>query len=188
MIKKRIRLQIAKNRLKKNDNGAKREYNKSIILTEETIMVLDSLKNAKLYACLGERFEQAFEFLAKTDLSALEVGKTELDGKKLYIAVSEYETKDVLPDFEAHDNYADIQVIVSGNERIDWCERADCFETVAYNPEKDIVRINTEKAFTELKIKAGQFAIFYPEDAHRPNLSDGAKTSVKKVVVKVLLH
>ena len=151
-------------------------------------MVLDSLKNAKLYACLGERFEKAFDFLLNTDLNALPVGKTELDGKKLYVAVSEYETKDVLPDFEAHDDYADIQVIISGNERIDWCERRDCYETVAYNPEKDVVRNNTDKTFTELKIKEGQFAIFFPEDAHRPNLSDGEKKSVKKAVVKVLLH
>ena len=47
-------------------------------------MVFDSLKNAKLYTCLGERFEKAFDYLLNTDLSALPVGKMELDGKKLY--------------------------------------------------------------------------------------------------------
>ncbi len=151
-------------------------------------MVLDSLKNAKLYADLGERFQRAFDYIATVKLDELPVGKTEIDGKKIYVAVSEYETKDVLPDFEAHDNYADVQVMISGNERIDWCERVDCYETVAYNAEKDVVRINTDKPFTALKIKAGQFAIFYPEDAHRPNLTDDEKKTVKKAVVKVLLH
>lgn len=149
-------------------------------------MVLDNLKNAKLYYGLGERFIKAFEYIENNDLSALPVGKTEIDGKDLYVAVSEYETKDTPPTFEAHDRYADIQVIISGNERIDWCERKDTTVAIEYNSEKDIVRLDAD-AFTKIRIGANQFAIFFPLDAHRPNLTDEAKSTVKKAVFKVLL-
>ena len=149
-------------------------------------MILDSLKNAKLYYGVGERFKQAFDYIESTNLAALPIGKTEIDGKNLYVAVSEYETKDELLTFEAHDRYADIQVVIFGNERIDWCERKDTTVAIEYNADKDAIRLDGDN-YTQIKIKEGQFAIFYPEDAHRPNLTDDKKTTVKKAVFKVLL-
>lgn len=150
-------------------------------------MILDNVKNIKLYNLDGN-FKTAFDFIVKTDLNTLPVGKTEVDGKNVYVAVSEYLTKLDEGDFEAHDNYADIQIILSGNEIMDWCERKDCFNTTEYNAEKDVVKMNTNASYTRLKVKTGQFAIFFPEDAHRPNMSDGEQKQIKKAVVKVKIN
>ncbi len=147
-------------------------------------MIFDNIKNAQLYYGLSERIKKGLEFLQTADLASLPVGKQELDGKDLFIAVSEYNTKDVAGDFEAHDKYIDVQYIVSGNERIDYAERALTEETIPYNPEKDVVKIKCGR-FIPLSISAGQFAIFFPEDAHRPNVTDCVNAFVKKVVVKV---
>ncbi len=147
-------------------------------------MILDNLKQTKSYEFLGENFKKAFDFLNNTDLSKLEVGKGEIDAKNVYYSVSEYQTKDVPAFFEAHDVYADIQVIISGNERIDYFYRPEGNVTVEYNAEKDILRLDSEN-YSKLKIKAGEFAIFFPHDAHRPNLTDDVNQNIKKIVVKV---
>lgn len=147
-------------------------------------MIFDNLKNACIYYGLGENFKKGFEFLKTADLTSLPVGKYEIDGKNVYLSVSEYNTKDQPTDFEAHDLYADIQYIISGKERIDYAERQDCLPSVPYNAEKDIVKISAD-SFTPVRIKAGEFAVFFPEDAHRPNVTDGENSFNKKAVVKV---
>lgn len=149
-------------------------------------MIFDNIKNTDLYLGLGENFKKGLETLKNTDLSALPLGKTYIDGDNLYANKSEYQTKTVIGDFEAHDKYADIQFIISGSERIDYAERKDCALTTEYNPVKDVIFMNTDKFFP-LLISEGQFAIFFPEDAHRPNLANGESASVQKVVVKVKL-
>ncbi|MBQ9782264.1 MAG: YhcH/YjgK/YiaL family protein [Clostridia bacterium] len=147
-------------------------------------MIFDNLNYATKYSFLSENFKKAFDFLSTTDLSKLEVGKGEIDGREVHYSVTEYLTKDVPAFFEAHDNYADIQVIISGNERIDYFYRPEGVVTVEYNPEKDILRLDSEN-YSKLKIKAGEFAVFLPHDAHRPNLSDETQQNVKKIVIKV---
>jgi hypothetical protein len=66
-----------------------------------------------------ERLEKAFNFLKDENLEELELGSYELEGKDLYAIVQEYLTKDEKDSrFEAHPKYADIQYVISGNERI----------------------------------------------------------------------
>jgi YhcH/YjgK/YiaL family protein len=52
---------------------------------------------------------------------------------------------------------------------------------VEYNDDKDVQRFSDEPD-TILKLKAGQYAIFFPEDAHMPLLGSG---EIHKVVIKV---
>ncbi len=147
-------------------------------------MIYDNLKNIKDYTLKGN-FEKAINFIEQTNLNSLELGKSEIDGKNVYVAVSEYQTKNEIGKFEVHENYADIQIILSGNERIDWAERKDCEISSEYNQEKDVLFLDNAVNSTEIHIKEGQFAIFFPQDAHRPNMTDKIQTKVKKAVVKV---
>ncbi len=146
-------------------------------------MIIDSLSNAKKYFALNPRFEKAFNFLMSNDLTKLEEKKYEIDGKEVFAT---YMVRQGLaPEaakHEAHDNYIDIQVCVSGKESFGWSNRADCKnEKDAYNPEKDII-FYADKPDTFVEIKPGQFAIFFPEDVHMPLVGNG---EIKKVVAKV---
>ena len=149
-------------------------------------MILDNLKNIETYN-LNDNFKTAVKFINENDLNLLPIGKTEIDGKNVYVSVSEYQTKHEVGEFEVHNNYADIQIILSGKERMDWCERKDCFTTIDYNQEKDVEKVNTNNNFSQLKVAEGQFALFFPNDAHSPNLTDGNQGLVKKAVIKVKL-
>jgi len=149
-------------------------------------MILDKIENADLYSCISENLKKGFNYLKNTDLTNQEVGRFEIDGKNVFALISEYESKahqDCRP--EAHQDYADIQYIVSGREAIGFAPLNGQAVTEEYNPDKDIVFFSGET--TQLILETGMFAVFYPQDVHRPSMQIDGPEKVKKVVVKVKL-
>ena len=148
-------------------------------------MILDSLKNAASTLALNPLFKQAFDFIQKNDLSKMELGKTILDGDKLFISVMEIDGK--LPEaakMESHVKYIDIQVVISGVETMGWTAIEHCTEAIEpYNAEKDL-QFFADKPSTLITVHPGEFAIFFPEDGHAPGIGNGL---IKKAVLKVLV-
>ncbi|MDR1897640.1 MAG: YhcH/YjgK/YiaL family protein [Prevotellaceae bacterium] len=143
---------------------------------------------AKEYAKNPERWRQAFKFLANTDLKALDTGKYELDGKNLYISISEYTTKNVEDaKCEAHIKYVDIQYLICGEEQIGIAPIEDTKDATPYNEDKDIYFIapDYEKYYPA---NPGRFFIFFPSDAHRPSVKLTDNIPVKKAVVKLKIN
>jgi len=146
-------------------------------------MIIDSLENAYRYIDLHKSFAKAFQFINHTNLDTVEAGKFTIDGLDIHAAVS---VKDGVPaeaaKYEAHDLYIDIQVCPTGSETIGWKPRKKCKDIkVPYNPEKDVTFYEVEPD-TFFELKAGEFAIFFPDDVHGPMIGDGP---IKKLVVKV---
>lgn len=148
-------------------------------------MIIDSLDNASRYIGLHPRFAQAFEFIKHQNLEAIAVGKYPIDGQELHASVTEKEgVKASEAKFEAHNHYIDIQVCPIGTEQIGWKPRQECHQPKeAYNAEKDVTFF-MDQPDTYFQLKAGQFAIFFPEDVHAPMIGEGL---IKKLVVKVKL-
>lgn len=148
-------------------------------------MILDSLKNADSILSLNPLFKQAFEFIQNNDLSKMELGKTILDGDKLFISVMENEGK--APEaakMESHVKYIDIQVVISGSETMGWTAIEHCNDILEpYNTEKDLQFFST-KPTSMVTVNPGEFVIFFPEDGHAPGIGNG---TIKKAVVKVLV-
>lgn len=146
-------------------------------------MVVDTLENLEKYASLNPLFAQAFEFLKSHDLQTMEVGKTELKGKDLFVNVQQTKpkTKEEAK-LEAHREYIDIQIPLSDIEIMGYTAIKDCIPADAiYNEEKDIIFFEG-LAESYIAVKPGMFAIFFPQDGHAPGVTtDG----VKKVIVKV---
>ena len=132
-----------------------------------------------------ERWEQAFRFLASTDLLALPKGRHELDGTNLYASVDEYLSRE--PEecrLEAHRKYADIQYVIAGKEQIGITPLADTVEAIPYHHDNDILFLDGEVGHYG-QATPERFFIFFPNDAHMPCLKAGERSPVKKVVVKV---
>ena len=149
-------------------------------------MILDKLKNADLYSAINPKLKKGFDFLKNNDLKLLEPGRHEIDGSDVYALVSEYETKapqDCKP--EAHQIYTDIQYLVSGREAIGHAILNDQKCITEYNSEKDIAFFSGKTA--PMHVEEGMFAVFSPEDIHRPSMRIEGPEMVKKVVVKVKL-
>lgn len=146
-------------------------------------MVIDTLENLDKYASLNPLFAQAIEFLKSRDLHAMEIGKTELKGKDLFVNIAQTtpKTKEDAK-LETHRDFIDIQVPLSGTEIMGYTAACDCIPANAtYNAEKDITFFEG-LAETYVAVKPGMFAIFFPQDGHAPGIT---QDGVKKVIVKV---
>lgn len=152
-----------------------------------TAVIFDTLNHADAYRHLAPGFDLAFDFLRSGKVKNCELGRHELDGDRVFINVQEYTTKP-LEDaiWEAHRKYADIQLIVTGRERIGYAPLGTVTETTAYDADKDAAFYRGEG--TELIAPEGMFAIFLPQDVHMPGLADGAPAPVRKAVAKILLQ
>jgi YhcH/YjgK/YiaL family protein len=130
--------------------------------------------------------ERAFEYLAKADLAALPLGRTDIEGDDVYVMISEGETRP--PEqvrFEAHRRYIDIQLVVRGQEAIGVAPVSTLTTVEAYDPAKDIEFFAVPGESATVDLRAGDFAVFAPGDGHRPSLHlDGPHVS-RKAVVKV---
>lgn len=89
--------------------------------------------------------------------------------------------------FEAHENYIDIQIVIEGSERIDCTPIKNLKVEIPYNPDKDIVFYgNCDKKDSLYLSQCQEFAIFYPEDAHKPKMKAfKLSEQVKKAVIKI---
>jgi biofilm protein TabA len=148
-------------------------------------MIIDRIEQIGNYAGLGSNFVTAAEFMAGTDLAALENGKHEVDGDNVFvIAIREPGKTQAEARLEAHRNYADIQVVLAGTDTMGWKARALCVEPDGeYDAEKDL-EFFKDASDIWVPIGAGTFALFLPDDVHAPMVSDG---EIHKVVVKVKL-
>ncbi|OHE21387.1 MAG: hypothetical protein A2540_01230 [Sulfurimonas sp. RIFOXYD2_FULL_37_8] len=87
--------------------------------------------------------------------------------------------------FESHKKYIDMQFIVSGEEIIEVANSKYLICIQAYDEEKDIAIYKNTKETSLIFLKAGDIAIFYPQDAHMPCIKANKCDKVVKVVVKV---
>lgn len=149
-------------------------------------MIIDKLENAHLYFGLGERFAKGFKFLQENDLNSFENGKYEIDGENLFVSVQDYTSK-LLEEgkWEAHKEYADIQFIVKGKEKLGYGNIENFSADTDYDNEKDIIFLNGTGNFAPAS--ENYFLIFMPQDVHMPCIADGVPAYVKKAVVKVKL-
>lgn len=151
-------------------------------------MISDNLKNCELYVSNHPRFAAAFDFIKKASAENYPVGRYEIDGDNLFALVQEYDSR-LLADakFEGHKRYIDIQHIVSGVEVMKFADIAKMTEKAPYNEVKDCTNyLDTEAS--QVILKDGEYAIFFPHDIHMPCISlHETPAPVRKIVVKVKL-
>ncbi|HET6231203.1 MAG TPA: YhcH/YjgK/YiaL family protein [Longimicrobiaceae bacterium] len=151
-------------------------------------MILGSLADSAPYECLSPRMAAGLAWLRGFD-PATPDGRYEIDGDRVFAQVATYETGPSTPKrFEAHRRHVDIQLVAAGSERILHTPAAGLVVETPYSGEADVVFFAEPGYSSSLLLREGDFAIFYPGDAHKPGCMAGGKHQVKKVVVKVLLE
>ena len=157
-------------------------------------MILDRLEESVHYTSLGTHFAAGFAYLRETDLVNLADGRYEIDGKKIFAIVQTYLPKSHAEGrWESHRDYADIQFVASGAERMGVASLIGVTVESPYDAEKDVEFYRSVAGGNFFEVNAGEFALFYPHDVHMPSLELAAAGSakpqeVKKVVIKVRLR
>ena len=148
-------------------------------------MIYDKIDNRGLYVGVSEDLRLGLEYL-KNVSSDVELGVHELSSRMKAI-VSEYTTKEENANgYEAHREWIDIQYLLEGSEKICCLPLEYLKETKAYDASMDAAFYEeTGVAGQEMLVGYGYFAVFFPQDGHKPGLCAGECEAVKKVVVKV---
>ena len=148
-------------------------------------MILDKLTRGRRYRALHPGFARAFEFLTGTDLQSLPPGRHEIDGERLYVSVEHVSGRGHEGSrLEVHRKYIDIQVTIDGVEEIGWMALGDCRNLSGpFLTDKDVGFFD-DRPLTWVAVTPGQFAVFFPDDAHAPLAGRGP---IKKAIVKVLV-
>ena len=148
-------------------------------------MIYDNIKNLSVYHALPG-IAAAEAFLAGSDLSSLTAGKIQLGGG-VVVNVNIYEPK-TDPKFEAHRNYIDLQYVYDGDEDMECALMDDALDAGEYNAQKDIQFFGAAKAGRcgRMAFTDGDFALFYPQDVHRPGIkNEKSGDIVRKLVFKI---
>jgi YhcH/YjgK/YiaL family protein len=145
----------------------------------------DETQNEALAAYLAQVLSGLRDLDTSTDLSGpATFGSLEVTLKDLSYTTEPEERRR----FEAHRRNIDVQLLLSGRERIYWAPTSALAPETAYDPAQDVAFYSGESA-GHIDLEPGLAAVFFPADAHKPNcrLSEGPP-EVRKLVVKIPLH
>lgn len=146
-------------------------------------MIFDKIENIRQYDIVSDKI---IEFLFNLNENTPN-GRYEIDDRA-YANIEEYNTKSHENCyFEAHKRYIDIQILLKGEERLDFRHTEGLTIKEAYNDEKDIMFFEDKETIGTVKLTNGYFAMLFPHDAHRPQMnSSEVSKCVKKAVIKIL--
>lgn len=147
-------------------------------------MIYTKKDNLKRYLGYSENLDTAIHFLENTDLNAIPQGKVVVDREEVFLNHSGYHTvaeKDA--SWEGHIEYADIHVLLSGNEKIGVSDRSELTET-SRDEKNDFVgyegAVKVWCPMDETKV-----LIVFPEDVHMVKVHDPETADVDKLVLKI---
>ncbi len=151
-------------------------------------MILDTIANYAANSMghtdyVSPDFERAFQFLKQADWSQIADGKLDIPETDAFVIVASDlgRGKSDSP-LEAHRQYVDIQLVIDGKELIGWSPIEACKQVQSdYDSQRDIMFFS-DVPQTWLAMRAGQFAVFFPQDAHAPLAGSGP---VRKAVAKI---
>ena len=146
-------------------------------------MIIDKLEKLEKYATINPLFHKVVEFLKANDLSKMEDGKYEIEGKDLFVNITT--TKGKTPDeavIETHNKMIDIQIPLTAAETYGYTQR-DLLPELPYNEEKDITKIPDLAADSYVTCQPGMMVIFFPQDGHAPCIA--GVPEFKKAIFKI---
>lgn len=145
-------------------------------------MIYDRLSNVRKYLCINENLDLALNYIAEHLADMPE--EIELKGQDVRAFFNAYQT---VPEsecfFEAHEKFADIQIMRSGSERIA-VSNVDALTVTKSVPENDFQALEGPEDLSII-MKPDSFLVVFPGDAHKLKIMVDKPEDVTKTVFKV---
>ena len=146
---------------------------------------IDKTEFARQYHANKAYWDKAFAFLKEHDLNTMAAGKYPIDGTNVFATITADPSKDVeKTQWESHRKYIDLQCVITGVERMGKYPFEKLTVTKPYDEARDVANYSGDGKIYD--VPAGTFMIFFPSNAHRPNITPGGNKVVKKLVIKIL--
>lgn len=145
---------------------------------------INSVEFIRQYESDKALWDKAFAFLGDSKLATMAPGKYPIDGDNAFAIISAGPPKK-LEDvkWESHRKYIDLQYVVSGKIKIGMAPIATAKVTEPYTESRDAANYTTEGKYLIATPK--EFFLFFPQDAHRPDIKVDGTDSLKKLVIKI---
>ena len=143
---------------------------------------LRSLPSAGLHPVL----QQALTLAVAANPQEKTPGRYELQGDNIFMNVMQFTTQS--PEqkkAELHQQYIDIQMLLSGEERILFGMTDSARHCEEMHVEDDYQLCSQIADEQAMVLKPGKFVIFMPGEPHKPGCVVQAPMDIKKVVIKV---
>jgi len=120
----------------------------------------------------------------------LSAGKYEIDGKSVFASIFCYTTGTAKKDvFESHRKYADLQLVLRGEEQIGITQSDNLQENAPYDADGDTILYNPSTTqYSKVLLFPGYFALLLPRDIHMPGIASQIPCPVIKVVIKIAIE
>lgn len=139
---------------------------------------------ARQYHANKAYWDKAFAYLKNNDLSKISKGKYPIDGENVFASVTFDSSKNFdKTNWESHRKYIDLQYVIVGEEMMGVHPVSKAAVTKAYDEKRDVANYTAEGKL--YSATPGTFFLFFPTDAHRPNITPGGNKLVKKIVIKI---
>ncbi|EDX7314616.1 DUF386 domain-containing protein [Salmonella enterica subsp. enterica serovar Alabama] len=138
---------------------------------------------------LPSAIEQALDFLRNTDFLTLEPGVVEIDGQNIFAQIIDMTTRDAAENRpEVHRRYLDIQFLAWGEEKIGVAiDTGNNQISESLLEQRDIIFYHDSEHESFIVMIPGSYALFFPQDVHRPGCNKSIATPIRKIVVKVAI-
>ncbi|MBT9182950.1 YhcH/YjgK/YiaL family protein [Pectobacterium punjabense] len=133
--------------------------------------------------------QKGIDYINQTDFARLTPGKYDIIPGKMFCLLQETVTVPAAQmRAESHFNFVDIQYLISGEESIGVARGAKEHTVIENKAEQnDIVFYTDTRNESFIHLLPGMFAVFFPEDLHRPCCQTHGESFIRKAVIKIHL-
>lgn len=143
---------------------------------------IQSLAAAGLHPVLAEALTLALTARPQEKLP----GRYELRGDDIFMNVMTFATQPAeSKKAELHAQYVDIQLLLSGEERILFGAAGAARQCEEVHTDEDYQLCSAIENAQAVTLKPGMFAVFMPGEPHKPGCTVALSQEIKKTVVKV---
>ncbi len=151
-------------------------------------MIFQSTKAKDDISKYPEAIQKAIRYASETDFSRIPDGRQEIDGERMFANLFHIDTKTIAESHpELHEKYVDVQYWIEGEELCGIGTIDRIGKEIERRAADDIYFVDHVDGEFFIHPTQGCFAVFFPNDAHRPGIAVDGMTpvNIRKVVVKV---
>jgi YhcH/YjgK/YiaL family protein len=149
-------------------------------------VIYNTLFNPRYGRGLSPILNETLTALRQYDLPELAVGRHEIDGEKIFMEVMMLTTGPTeTRRAKLHQEYAEIHLLISGEERIDYGMLGDWQSELPYDEARDLQPLDIIRHRQTLTMFPGMYAIFFPHEPHQVGCQLSAPMLIKKAVVRM---
>ena len=149
-------------------------------------MIFDSLDNLARYETFIPALKAVRHILGAEALHEKAPGSYRTDVPGCRYNIAQYETCPGSKAFEIHRKEADVQIMLSGTERMEGAPRSLSDQAGPYDEGADAAMAEGTGCVSFTAVP-GYFAVFLPGEPHAPGLAAGNAATVKKAVFKLTM-